>query len=603
MRAEPCRLRLPSAIRAAPCRLRPLSRRRRAAGVVTSLAGAFLLLTVARDLGLYPDFTRPRDRGLPMSPWTWLAHTTAQLAGVRDDPLWALLAELAEEPDASPPGRAPALRTTTRRVARRLDAALGRRKSARHVIIAPRHGPCRAGARRRLYALDDLDVAHPPLRARLRPRLVARRRAGRPAALPMSIFETWQAGPAEHHRLCVYGALVALRGVLRPATDPGGYLSAYWDELDAVPEARDARRLARGHAALRGARGRPPAAGRAARAGRRRRRRPAVRRRPQRGGSALRRPVRRSPGGPGPAPADRRAAGGDDRRRAAARLVRRAARRRRARRGRPGAHPSPTARCGPRRASGRWRAATIRACSGGACASRSDPGGADRRPACSSSSSACRPRSPLRSPRRPTRAARPGRRESGHPRRPRSGDDGSPVVASRARAPARPARRRARPGRAGRRRAGAHVAALRRAVGRAARVRLRPAPRRDDRAARPRSLRRPARRRDARARRARRAARPWRHDGRDRAPGPRPARRALARRRLRRRDGVAARRRAADDRRPHPAHGRAGQVARRPRRRATSRAPRTSAPPPPGCTARCSRRSATPSSRPPASTP
>jgi hypothetical protein len=55
----------------------------------------------------------------------------------------------------------------------------------------------------------------------------------------MSIFDTWPARPAEHHRLCVYGALVAVRGVLRPATDPGGYLSAYWEELDAVPEARD----------------------------------------------------------------------------------------------------------------------------------------------------------------------------------------------------------------------------------------------------------------------------------------------------------------------------------------------------------------------------
>jgi len=55
----------------------------------------------------------------------------------------------------------------------------------------------------------------------------------------MSLFDTWQVGPAEHHRLCLYGTLIALRGVLRPETDPGGYLRAYWEQLDGVPEAGD----------------------------------------------------------------------------------------------------------------------------------------------------------------------------------------------------------------------------------------------------------------------------------------------------------------------------------------------------------------------------
>lgn len=128
--------------------------------VDTRIAGAILLLTVALDLGLYPDFTRPRDRGLPISPWAWLAHTTAHLAGVADpdDQLWALLAELAGDEHLQP-GQSPDLRPASRRVDRRLRAALGRRDAARHVIT--RAGQVIAGPTRVdvLFGLDALDLA------------------------------------------------------------------------------------------------------------------------------------------------------------------------------------------------------------------------------------------------------------------------------------------------------------------------------------------------------------------------------------------------------------------------------------------------------------
>ena len=129
--------------------------------VRTPLAGAFLLLNVALELGLYPDFTRPRERGLELSPWLWLAHTAAQLAGAPDarEPLWPLLAALAGEDGELRPGRAPELRTTTRRIARRLDLALGRRASARRVVRRPGEvhaGPARVDV---VFPLAAADVS------------------------------------------------------------------------------------------------------------------------------------------------------------------------------------------------------------------------------------------------------------------------------------------------------------------------------------------------------------------------------------------------------------------------------------------------------------
>ena len=58
----------------------------------------------------------------------------------------------------------------------------------------------------------------------------------------MSIFDTWPPVAGAHQRLCVHGALVRLRPVLHAGADPGGYLRSYWEQLDAVPEARASKR-------------------------------------------------------------------------------------------------------------------------------------------------------------------------------------------------------------------------------------------------------------------------------------------------------------------------------------------------------------------------
>ena len=64
--------------------------------IETSYGGVLYLLNVAIHLGFYPDFTQPRDAGLALSPWAFLALVGERLAGrrLRHDPLWTLLAAL-----------------------------------------------------------------------------------------------------------------------------------------------------------------------------------------------------------------------------------------------------------------------------------------------------------------------------------------------------------------------------------------------------------------------------------------------------------------------------------------------------------------------------
>jgi hypothetical protein len=74
--------------------------------VRTAFGGAFYLLNLALFLGLYGDFTRPRDPGIKLDPWDLVALLSRRLAGpaVRRDPLWPLLARLAGRPARTPPG-------------------------------------------------------------------------------------------------------------------------------------------------------------------------------------------------------------------------------------------------------------------------------------------------------------------------------------------------------------------------------------------------------------------------------------------------------------------------------------------------------------------
>jgi hypothetical protein len=75
------------------------------AAVETGLGGLFYLANVALALGFYPDFTRPRERGLSLSIWDFIALTGERLlARSLDDPVWALLARLAGRGEHERPG-------------------------------------------------------------------------------------------------------------------------------------------------------------------------------------------------------------------------------------------------------------------------------------------------------------------------------------------------------------------------------------------------------------------------------------------------------------------------------------------------------------------
>jgi len=73
------------------------------AAIATAYGGVLYLLNAALRLGFYPDFTRPQDAGLALSPWAFLALSGECLAGrgLRDDALWTLLEALAGHADES----------------------------------------------------------------------------------------------------------------------------------------------------------------------------------------------------------------------------------------------------------------------------------------------------------------------------------------------------------------------------------------------------------------------------------------------------------------------------------------------------------------------
>jgi hypothetical protein len=95
--------------------------------VRTDLGGLFFLLNLALEHGLYGDFTRPADRGLPISPWSLLSLVGPRLLArsIPDDPVWGVLAQL----DGREPGhlRVPrAMRRWAGRLSARWRSGLGR---------------------------------------------------------------------------------------------------------------------------------------------------------------------------------------------------------------------------------------------------------------------------------------------------------------------------------------------------------------------------------------------------------------------------------------------------------------------------------------------
>ena len=76
------------------------------AEVETEFGGAFFLLNLASYLDLYGDFTRPGHRGLELNIWDFVALFGAELGGAEfaEDPIWALLADLAGRRTGQKPG-------------------------------------------------------------------------------------------------------------------------------------------------------------------------------------------------------------------------------------------------------------------------------------------------------------------------------------------------------------------------------------------------------------------------------------------------------------------------------------------------------------------
>lgn len=73
--------------------------------IQTQYGGLFYLLNVTLDLGFYGDFTRPRQLGLEISPWSLLALVGRAAFGRRftGDGVWPVLGQLAAWQAAAPP--------------------------------------------------------------------------------------------------------------------------------------------------------------------------------------------------------------------------------------------------------------------------------------------------------------------------------------------------------------------------------------------------------------------------------------------------------------------------------------------------------------------
>jgi hypothetical protein len=104
-------------VRSIPCEVR------------TEFGGALYLINVGVFLGFYGDFTTPLEPGIELPIWDFIACMARELAGreVEADPLWQLLAQLANRSPEEDPGAGHHewLREQTPRIRTRLMQALG----------------------------------------------------------------------------------------------------------------------------------------------------------------------------------------------------------------------------------------------------------------------------------------------------------------------------------------------------------------------------------------------------------------------------------------------------------------------------------------------
>jgi hypothetical protein len=143
------------------------------AAFVTEFGGVFFVVNVLLALGLYPDFTRPRDRGLAPSPFWLLDRLAERLLGraYRRDPLHRWLA------GAGLPGPLPATWEADPRWLAGLSPAVhGLRRSRARTILWDSRGfalfdaPSRRRARLRRYAACGPCIELPPQPRRRLPR-------------------------------------------------------------------------------------------------------------------------------------------------------------------------------------------------------------------------------------------------------------------------------------------------------------------------------------------------------------------------------------------------------------------------------------------------
>jgi hypothetical protein len=72
----------------------------------TDLGGLFYLINLGSYLGLYGDFTTPQEPGIELNIWDFITLLGARLGGEQtsDDPVWPLLATLANRREGETPG-------------------------------------------------------------------------------------------------------------------------------------------------------------------------------------------------------------------------------------------------------------------------------------------------------------------------------------------------------------------------------------------------------------------------------------------------------------------------------------------------------------------